>query len=100
MEISFQRLIDTIDGNIQSQGIKVRFPAWMVIGSPEWEITPERIKAYAYQAAKTTGWSDESLINAVTAAYKHIDKHMAKFTIETLKILAEEYKLEVIEDFV
>lgn len=95
---TIQKIIDSINGNIQAQGIKVRFPAWMVMGSPEWENTPEQIKAYAYQAATITGWSDEALVTAVCGAYQFIDKHMARFTIEVLQDLKTKYPLEVIED--
>jgi hypothetical protein len=91
----FRRIIDSLDGNIQAQGIKVRFPAWMVIGSLEWMETPEEIKAYAYQAALVTGWTNEALINAACAVYPHIDKHTAKFTIEHLIDLVKEFPLQV-----
>lgn len=92
---TFKRIIESIDGNVQAQGIKIRFPAWMVMGSAEWQETPEEIKAYAYQAAMTTGWTHRSLINAVCASYPHIDKHMAASTIDYLCFLAKEHTLEV-----
>ncbi len=92
---SWKCIISTLDGNVQSQGIKARFPEWMVIGSPEWDQTPDKMKAYAYQAAKATGWSDKSLIEAVCSVYEHIDEFMAKFTLSVLEDLKKEYPLEV-----
>jgi len=94
---AFQRVIDTLDGCINAQGIKVKFPAWMVMGSKEWDATPDQIKAYAYQAALVTGWTDKSLIQAVCSVYEFIDAHAASFTIRLLEDLAKQYPLEVKE---
>jgi hypothetical protein len=92
---AFQRVIDTLDGCVNAQGIKVKFPAWMVMGSKEWDATPEQVKAYAYQAALVTGWTNKSLIAAVCSVYEFVDSHMANFTIELLEDLAKKYPLEV-----
>lgn len=92
---TLQRIIETLEGNVQSQGIKVKFSNWMVIGSEEWNETPDQIKAYAYQAAKVCGWSEESLKTLVVGVYKHIDKDMANFTISELEHLTKIYPLEI-----
>jgi hypothetical protein len=94
---SLQRIIESINGNVQSQGIKVKFAAWMIMGSQEWNETPDQIKAYAYQAALVTGWTNQSLINTACGAYPHMDKYMAKFTIEHLVDLVKEHPLEIDE---
>lgn len=94
-KIAFQRIIDTIDGNVQSKNIKVKFSAWMVIGSKEWEETSDETKAHAYQAALALGWTKESLIKTVCAVYDHIDPHMAKFTVSLLEELSETHTLQI-----
>jgi len=94
-KIAFERIIESINGNVQAQGIRIKFKNWMVMGSEEWNNTPDKIKAYAYQAALSTGWSDESLINAVCAVYEFIDKNRAKIIISLLSDMAKEYPLEV-----
>ena len=93
----FQKIVDIINGSVYSQGIKVRFPGWMVLGSKEWDETPNEIKAYAYQAVLATGWTKESLIKTVCALYNFIDEHMAEFTINLLNDLVKQYPLEVEE---
>ncbi len=97
MDIAFRRIVDTLDWCVQAQGIKVRFPAWMVMGSQEWNAISDQTRAYAYQAAKITGWSKQSLIAAVCNLYEFIDKHVANFTIDFLEDLVKEYPLEVEE---
>lgn len=90
----YQTVISTINGDVQAQGFKVNFPAWMVLGSLEWAKTPDRIKAYAYQAAKSCGWSDDSLIQAVVAVHQHIDRTVAELTLSELKELERQYPLK------
>ena len=94
---AYQRVIDTLDGSVQAQGIKIKFPAWMVMGSPEWNKTPDNIKAHAFQAALVTGWSRISLTTAVCVVYEHIDIHMANFTVDVLEDLVMQYPLTVTE---
>ncbi len=94
-KVAFQRIIDTLDGCVNAQGIKVKFPAWMVMGSKEWDATPDQIKAYAYQAAKVTGWTNESLVKAVCNVYEFVDVHMAKYTVSLLEDMTKQYPLEV-----
>jgi hypothetical protein len=98
-EAVFQRIIDSINGSVQSQGVKIKFPAWMVIGSDEWNSTTDQKRAYAYQAALVTGWTNSSLIKAVCEVYEFIDEHMAKFTIQLLEDLVKEYPLEIEETY-
>lgn len=87
----FRTIITTIDGNVQSEGIKIRFPGWMVIGSSEWLESSDEIKAHAYQAAKKHGWSDESLVKSVVAVHQHIDRKMAEFTISELQEMSKSH---------
>jgi hypothetical protein len=87
-DITLQRIIDSIDGNVHSKRIKIKFPAWMVMGSPEWDKTTDEDRAYAYQAALAMGWTKESLAKVVCSAYTHVDKHFANFTLEFLTELA------------
>jgi hypothetical protein len=84
-----------LNGCVQAQGIKVNIENWLVMGSREWNETPDNIKAWAYQAAGVTGWSNEALVRIVTDKYKHIDEEMAQITINLLKDLSSEHKLEV-----
>ena len=92
---AFQCIIDTLDGCVNAQGIKVKFPAWMVMGSKEWDATPDQIKAYAYQAALVTGWSKDALMKAVCSVYDFVDIHAAQFTIDLLESLTKQYPLEI-----
>ena len=87
-------VINSINGSVQSQGIRVDVDAWLLIGSKEWEATPDEVKAYAYQAALATGWTDEALINAVVTNYSHLDRAMMEFVIEELHALKQAYPLE------
>jgi hypothetical protein len=84
-----------LNGCVQAQGIKVNIENWLIMGSEAWNKTPDNIKAWAYQAACITGWTDEALIHIATNKYKHIDADMAKITIDLLKDLSSEHKLEV-----
>jgi len=84
-------VIESINGSVQSQGIKVAVEGWLAIGSGEWEKTPDEVKALAYQAAKATGWTDKALIAAITRKWQHIDEHMMMFVIDSLQDLAKTY---------
>lgn len=88
-------VIDSINGSVQSQGIKVNIENWLVIGCKEYDETPDEVKAYAYQAAHLTGWTDMSLTNAVSRKYPHLDADMLQFVFDNLKELSEKHKLEV-----
>jgi 6-phosphogluconolactonase/glucosamine-6-phosphate isomerase/deaminase len=89
------RILETLDGNIQCHGLKVKFKNWMVMGSDEWNSTPDTVKSYAYQVAKKwCGWTDGALKNILIATFPYIDKNMAEFTISELQHLADTYPLE------
>lgn len=89
-----QRMLESLDGNIQSHGLKVRFKNWMVMGSDEWNSTPDMAKSYAYQIAKWCGWTTGALKNLLVSTHPYIDKNMAEFTISELDNLAMSYPLE------
>lgn len=89
-----KRMIESLDGIVQSYGLKVRFKNWMVMGSDEWNETPETVKSYVYQIAKSCGWTEGALKNLLVSAYPYIDKNMAEFTISELVGLAIRYPLE------
>ncbi len=88
----------SLDGSVQSQGIKVSVRDWLDMGSEGWSKTPEVVKAAAYQAAKVTGWQDAGLLKIMLDNwYPRIDEDSAKFTLETLQDLAQKYPLGVEE---
>lgn len=93
-----KKIIESINGNVQAQGFKIDFPAWMVMGSVEWQAASDKDRAYAYQAAEVTGWSDAALMKTVCNAYEFISEHTAKVTIDLLKELKIEYPLEIIDN--
>jgi len=87
--------LTALDGSVQSQGIKASFKDWLDIGSEEWQKTPDKVKAAAYQAAKVCGWRDEGLkqliLNQLTP---RSDEFTAEFTLDILKKLAATYPVE------
>ena len=88
-------MINSLDGSIQSQGIKVGYRAWLDMGSEEYGNTPPKVQAAAYQAAQVTGWGDEALIDIMLVKHKHLTEHLMAYTIECLKDLAKHHPFEV-----
>lgn len=88
-------VISSINGSVQSQGIKVTVDNWLKMGCDEWKSTPEEVRAYAYQAARITGWTDKALCSAISRVYPHLDNDMMKFVIEELQALAKQHPLQV-----
>lgn len=84
--------LNSINGSVQSQGIKVNYKNWLDLSTKEWKETPDKVKAAAYQAAKLCGWKDEGLKTAIMSL-PHIDQFIADATIETLKVLADKFPL-------
>jgi len=88
----------SLDGSVQSQGIKVSARDWLDMGSETWAKTPDEVKAAAYQAAQVTGWQDAGLLKIMVDCWgPRIDIDAAKFTLETLKDLAQQYPVTVEE---
>lgn len=85
-----------LNSSVQSQGIKVDFRAWLDMGSQEWKETPEKVKAYAYQAAKVCGWTDAGLKKIILDEFTpRVDDFMANVTMDTLQALAEQFPAKV-----
>lgn len=88
----------SLDGSVQSQGIKVSARDWLDMGSETWTTTPDEVKAAAYQAAQVTGWKDDGLLKIMTKCWgPRVDEDTAQFTLQTLKDLAAQYPLPVEE---
>lgn len=88
----------SLDGSVQSQGVKVSARDWLDMGSETWASTPDEVKAAAYQAAQVTGWKDSGLIKIMVDNWgPRIDEDTAKFTLETLKELAQQHPVAVEE---
>jgi hypothetical protein len=94
--MSDDAILNSIDGSVQAQGIKVGIEGWLVIGSQAWNATPDQIKSYAYQAAKAAGWNDKSLTGAITRKFPHLDEEMMLSVIDTLKYLVEQHPAEIV----
>lgn len=89
------KLIDALDGSVQSQRIKISARDWLDIGSAEWAKTPHAVKAAAYQAAKITGWTDAGLKNVMLKSWgPRIDEPMADYVLNLLSEWSKEYPLE------
>lgn len=88
-----------LDGDVQSQGIKVDHRDWLDFGSKSWTTTPDAIKAAAYQAALVRNWTDNSLKNAMMDQYKHLKPSTMDMIIVELKALVKKHPLEVIENY-
>lgn len=82
-----------LNGCIQAQGIKVNIENWLVMGSKEWDETPEKIKSYAYQAAGVTGWTDAGLKVILLNKCPHFDNDMCDVVLNLLKEWVAEYPL-------
>lgn len=92
------KVLVSLDGAVQSQGIKVNARDWLDMGSENWSTVPDAVKGAAYQAALAAGWKDEGLLKVITECWgERIDEEGAKFTLETLKEFAAEHPCEVEE---
>lgn len=88
---------NSLNGNVQSQGIKVDHVAWLDMGSNDWHETSSELKAKAYQAAKATGWTDSGLKKIIIDEFgPRLDHFWADTIIETLQALAEQYPVETL----
>ena len=85
----------TLNGCVQAQGVKVNIENWLVMGSSEWSETPDKIKAWAYQAAIVTGWTDTALKMILNHKCSYMDEDMCNVVLGMLKEWAIEYPLEI-----
>jgi hypothetical protein len=86
---------DTLNGCVQAQGVRVGIENWLIMGSPEWNETPDEVKAAAYQAAGVTGWTDAALKLIMQRKCPFMDEDMCSVVLNMLKEWAGEYPLEV-----
>lgn len=87
-------LENTLNGCVQSQGIKANIENWLIMGAEEWDKTPDQVKAWAYQAAGVTGWTDAALKNVLKSKLSYMDDDMSEVVLNILKDLSNTYKLE------
>lgn len=93
---SIDHILSSLDGDVQSQGIRLSHKEWLDMGSEEWGKTEDKAKAYAYQAAVKIGsWSDLRLKELMLKKYEHIKESFIDLTIEELKSLSEKYPLDI-----
>jgi hypothetical protein len=86
----------SLDGAIQSQGIRIPIRGWLDIGSKEWQDTEAKEKGLAYQAALVCGWTDQGLLAFIKSKYApRIDDQMAQVTLEALQDWAKEFPVEI-----
>lgn len=95
--MNLEQICNSLNGAVQSEGLKVSVENWLDMGSVEWKNTPDKVKAYAYQAVKAKGWTDEGLISFMVGRFKpRIDESTARFAIEILTDLVKQYSVAVI----
>lgn len=86
----------SLNGSVHSQGVKIDIPAWLDMGSQEWQNTSGELKAAAYQASKVCGWTDDGLKVIMKSEFApRVDDFMADVTLETLQDLAKQFPVEV-----
>lgn len=88
-KIVLNRMIISLEGDLQAKGVKIPLKAWLVLGSMPWLETSDKMRAEAYSKARKSGWTEEALLKIMCAAFPHIDKYMALFTIDLLKEICE-----------
>jgi len=92
-------LLQTLQGDIYSQGVKTEVRAWLDMGSAIWAKTSGEEKAAAYQAALNCSWTDASLKRLITSNFEHLDDSMADYIINSLRELKEEHPIDTEEVF-
>lgn len=86
--------IDMLESSLQSQGIKCGHRGILDLGSKEWQDTPEKIKAIAYQSLIQDGWSEGGITDIMTRKYKHLSESTMQFTFKKLNEYAEKHPVE------
>jgi hypothetical protein len=96
--VSVSHNLNSLNGDVQRQGIKLDVLDWLDMGSETWRTTPEKDKAAAYQAAKVSGWTDNGLMKLMVKAWgPRVDEDSAKTALEILQIFAELHPVPVEE---
>lgn len=91
-------VVNSLNGNVHSQGIRIGHKAWLDMGSKEWEETSPENKAHAYQAAKLTGWTDKGLRQIILSEFRpRLDDFWADLIIDTLHSLEKEHPISITE---
>lgn len=93
--INVKTVLSSLNGSVHSQGVKVNERAWLDMGSKDWAETPDAVKAAAFQAAKVTGWTEESIKDIMMECYPHIKEFLIDQTLETLRDLEQQFPCEV-----
>lgn len=88
-------VFNTLDGSVQSQGVRVDARAWLDMGSKSWSETDDKTRARAYQAAKVTGWSDDALIAIMVESLPHLDQDIMEYTVGMLHDLDKKYPAKI-----
>lgn len=89
-------MLSILDGSVQSQGLKVGHRDWLDMGSANWNVVPDRIKALSYIAAtKIGGWTDEALKTMMLKTYPHLKNFTMDFTIQTLQELVQKENITI-----
>lgn len=96
-EPTVAKKLESLDGSVHSQGVKIKHRAWLDMGSEEWTTTPEEIKAAAYQASQATGWGETALKDMMIENYEHLSESTMDATIDFLKEMTEKYSLQIEE---
>ncbi len=87
---------NSLNGNVQSRGIKIDHSSWLDMGSIGWGETSKEIKAQAYQIAREVGWTDEGLKKIILTEFApRLDHFWADLIIENLQTYAKEYPIEI-----
>lgn len=87
--------LNMLDGDVQSQGIKLNHREWLDLGSKDWTNVPDKVKSAAWQAAKLRGWDKTPIKNAMMEQYKHIKESMMNLVFEELESLVKKYPFEI-----
>lgn len=90
------RVFEMLDGDINSQGLKIGHRAWLDLGSKEWESTTEAQKAAAYQIATgIKGWEPARLANMMLVKYKHMRQSTIDLTFKLLEEWSQQFPLPI-----
>lgn len=94
-------MINSLNGSVHSQGVKIDHNSWLDMGSKGWQDTSDAQKAAAYQAAKVCGWTDDGLKAIMISEFgPRIDDFMAELTLEALREFSVTHPIEVEQVYV
>lgn len=84
-------LLNSLDGDVQSLGVKISHREWLDIGYEGYSKVPDEVKAVAYQFAIKRGWTDQSLTNLMMKSYPHLSEFILNDTINDLRNLSQKF---------